>query len=59
MAYILVLHAALLLPVTLLGFVYLWLENLSLSSVVRKEEDNQISGAPDALGLPLKGRVEK
>jgi len=59
MAYILVLHAALLLPVTLLGFVYLWLENMSLSSVVRRENVSGISAAPDALSLPLEGRAKK
>ncbi len=34
-AYAFVLHAALLIPVILAGFVFLWLENLSLGQVVR------------------------
>lgn len=34
--YVVVLHAVILLPVTALGFVYLWLENLSLAEVVRQ-----------------------
>lgn len=34
--YVLVLHAALLLPITLLGFVFLWRANLSLRTVGRR-----------------------
>lgn len=33
MAYVLLLHAALLIPVILLGFVFLWLENIPLSQL--------------------------
>ncbi len=35
-AYAVVLHAVILLPVTVLGFVYLWLENLSLAEMVQQ-----------------------
>ncbi|MDY6906867.1 MAG: lysylphosphatidylglycerol synthase transmembrane domain-containing protein [Chloroflexota bacterium] len=38
-SYVLVLHAVLLLPMTALGFVFLWLENLSLSRLVSRGEE--------------------
>ena len=42
-AYTIVLHVALLVPVTLLGLVYLWLDNLSLAQLTRRSR-----AAPEA-----------
>ena len=44
-AYTIVLHAALLVPVTLLGFVFLWTENVSLGQLTR-ESRRSSSPAP-------------
>jgi len=53
-AYTLVLHAALLLPVIALGFVYLWLENLSLAQLSQQAPSGSLAfqGSP---GLEAKG----
>ncbi|MCL4458966.1 MAG: flippase-like domain-containing protein [Chloroflexi bacterium] len=39
LGYTVVLHAALLIPITLLGFYYLWRYSLSLRAIERQEED--------------------
>lgn len=41
-AYALALHAALLLPVILLGAIFLWLVNLDIGRVLKSERDNQL-----------------
>jgi uncharacterized membrane protein YbhN (UPF0104 family) len=49
-AYTLFLHATLLLPVTLLGFYYLWRAGLSLTQLSRTGERAKESGQPVADG---------
>ncbi len=43
-AYVVALHAALLLPVIVVGFGFLWLENLSLAEVVRQRGKEEVGG---------------
>jgi uncharacterized membrane protein YbhN (UPF0104 family) len=49
-AYVLVLHAALLLPITILGVVYVWLSHSSLSELARASQDNTGAPKPDSMG---------
>ena len=49
-AYVLVLHAALLLPITILGVVYVWLSHSSLSELARASQDNTGAPKPDSVG---------
>jgi uncharacterized protein (TIRG00374 family) len=54
LSYVLVLHAALLLPITLLGFVYLWRESLSWRDLTGLEKSRaQASGQAHELEGPL------
>jgi hypothetical protein len=53
-AYTIVLHTALLVPVTLLGFAYLWMDKVSLGQLTR-ESRAQSAPLPSASpGAPLK-----
>jgi len=47
-AYVIALHAALLLPVIVIGFGFLWLENLSLAEVVRQRGREDVDAHPDS-----------
>ena len=49
-AYVLVLHAALLMPITMLGLVYIWLSNSSLTELARASQDNSSAPEPDSVG---------
>ena len=49
-AYVLVLHAALLLPITVLGVVYVWLSNSSLAELARASQDDTKVPKPDGVG---------
>ena len=49
-AYVLVLHAALLLPITVLGLVYVWLGNNSLTQLARGSQSQASEEAPAAEG---------
>ena len=50
LGYTAVLHAALIVPVTLLGFIFLWRENLSLGGVRRASSAASIEGGPRLSG---------
>jgi glycosyltransferase 2 family protein len=41
-AYALALHAALLLPVIVLGVIFLWVVNLNIGRALKSERDNQL-----------------
>jgi uncharacterized protein (TIRG00374 family) len=52
-AYTIVLHVALLLPVTLLGFVFLWMDNVSLGHLTResRSEPRPLSYGPAGVAV--------
>ena len=49
-AYVLVLHAALLMPITVLGLVYVWLSHSSLAELARASQGNTKAPKPDSVG---------
>ena len=49
-AYVLVLHAALLMPITVLGLVYVWLSHSSLAELARASQDDTKVPKPDSVG---------
>jgi uncharacterized membrane protein YbhN (UPF0104 family) len=49
-AYVLVLHAALLMPITVLGLVYVWLSNSSLTELARASQENSSMPKADSVG---------
>ena len=48
-AYVLVLHAALLIPITLLGIIYVWLSSSSLKELARASQKDSWALEPDAV----------
>ena len=50
-AYVLVLHAALLIPITLLGIIYVWLSSSSLAELARASQKDSRALDPDAVNL--------
>ena len=49
-AYVLVLHAALLMPITVLGLVYVWISKSSLTELARASQDDSRTRKPDSVG---------
>ncbi len=53
-AYTIVVHTALLVPVTLLGFVLLWMDKMSLGQLTRESRAQSVTSSSNPLGTPLK-----
>jgi uncharacterized membrane protein YbhN (UPF0104 family) len=53
-AYTIVVHTALLVPVTLLGLIYLWMDKMSLGQLTRESRAQSESLPYTPLGSPLK-----
>ena len=56
-AYVAVVHAALLLPVIIVGQLFLWLQHISLGSLINPEQTNEPQSTISETSL-LKGKVE-